>query len=231
MMYKNTTTIKSWAEEDRPREKLQSKGKGALTNAELLAIILGSGTRKKSAVELSKEILMANKNNLHLLGKMNQSELMKFSGVGEAKALNVLAVMELGRRRSRSVNPNNTKVSKASDIYNYMKLEFQDLLHEEFRVVGLSVNNFILNQKLISKGGRSGTVADGKLIFKELLDMKASACVLVHNHPSGNLKPSEKDLQLTRKFGQFGQLINLPVLDHLIITDSGYYSFSENGMM
>lgn len=228
-MYKNTTTIKSWAEEDRPREKLQNLGRNSLTNAELLAIVLGSGTRSKSAVDLAKEILSENKENLYYLGKMSQTELMKFSGVGEAKAISIIAVMELGRRRAETEIPINTKVSQAVDAYNYVRSDFMDLDHEQFRVLGLSRSNRIIGNKLISQGGRSGTVADGKLIFKELLDMKASSCILLHNHPSGKLMPSPQDLELTKKFIQFGKLIDLPVIDHLIISDTGYYSFVENG--
>ncbi len=228
-MYKNTTSIKSWAEDDRPREKLQYKGRKALSDAELIAIILGSGTREKSAVELAKEILKANNNNLYQLGKMTQSELMEFSGIGVAKAIGIIAVLELGRRRASYKAPILQKIGKPSDTYHYIKSHFQDLDHEEFRVLGLSRSNRIIGQKLISKGGRSGTTADGKLIFKELLDMKASGCILFHNHPSGNLKPSNQDIYLTKQFVQFGKLINLPVLDHLIITDNGYYSLAENG--
>lgn len=230
-MYKNTTTIKSWAEEDRPREKLQEKGRTTLTNAELLAIVLGSGTRNKSAVELAKDVLAVNKECLYSLGKMSQTDLMKFPGIGEAKAISIIAVMELGRRRAATEVPIPKKISQARDIYEYVKLDFQDLDHEEFRVIGLSRSNRVLDNKLISKGGRSGTIADGKLIFKALLDMKASSCILLHNHPSGKLMPSSQDLDLTKRFIQFGKLIDLPVLDHLIIADTGYYSFNENGKM
>ncbi|WP_207214120.1 RadC family protein [Brumimicrobium glaciale] len=228
-MYVNNTTIKSWAEEDRPREKLQNIGRASLTNAELIAIVLGSGTRNKSAVELAKEILVANDDSLYKLGKMSQVDLMKFSGVGDAKAISIIAVMELGRRRASDEIPIPPKVSQAIDAYNYVKSDFQDLEHEEFRVLGLSRSNRILGNKLVSKGGRSGTVADGKLIFKELLDMKASSCILLHNHPSGRLMPSSQDLDLTKRLIQFGKLIDLPIIDHLIIADTGYYSFVENG--
>ena len=228
-MYVNNTTIKSWAEEDRPREKLQNIGRASLTNAELIAIVLGSGTRNKSAVELAKDILVANDDSLYKLGKMSQVDLMKFSGVGDAKAISIIAVMELGRRRASDEIPIATKVSQAIDAYNYVKMDFQDLEHEEFRVLGLSRSNRILGNKLVSKGGRSGTVADGKLIFKELLDMKASSCILLHNHPSGRLMPSSQDLDLTKRLIQFGKLIDLPIIDHLIIADTGYYSFVENG--
>ncbi|WP_107038235.1 RadC family protein [Brumimicrobium mesophilum] len=230
-MYVNNTTIKSWAEEDRPREKLQNMGRAQLTNAELLAIVLGSGTRKKSAVELAKEILTENKDCLYKLGTMSQVDLMKFSGVGDAKALSIIAVMELGRRRAVADIPLDKKINEAKDIYDLIKPDFQDLDHEIFKIIGLSRSNRLIGKKLISKGGRSGTLADGKLIFKELIDMKASSCVLVHNHPSGRLIPSSQDLELTKRLAEFGKLIDLPILDHLIVADTGYYSFVENGRM
>lgn len=230
-MYINTTSIKSWAEDDRPREKLQKKGRTALSDAELIAIVLGSGTRNKSAVELAKEILTEKNNCLYQLGKMTQSELMKFSGIGTAKAIGIIAVLELGRRRASYKMPITPKIKSASDTYQYMKYYFQDLDHEQFRILGLSKSNRIIGQKLISKGGRDGTIADGKLIFKELLDMKACACILFHNHPSGKLAPSKQDLELTRRLAQFGRLIDLNILDHIIIADNGYYSFTEGGRM
>lgn len=228
-MYINTTSIKSWAEDDRPREKLQNKGRNALSDAELLAIVIGSGTRRKSAVELAQEILQANANNLYELGKMNQAELMKFSGIGEAKALSIIAVLELGRRRAKSSVPQRVKITNSQMVYEHVRHSFMDLDYEEFRIVALSRSNHILGVKLISKGGRAGTVADGKLIFKELLDMKACACILVHNHPSGKLEPSNADIELTKKLSGFGRFIDLPVLDHLIVTDSGFYSFADEG--
>jgi len=228
-MYINNTSIKSWAEDDRPREKLKNKGRTALSDAELLAIIISSGTKNKSAVDLAKEILLANKNSLYQLGKMNQKELMQFSGIGEAKAINIIAMLELGRRRASSEIQLTPKLNHARSVYDYFKRDFQDLEHEEFRVLGLSRSNKVLGNKLISKGGRTGTIADGKLIFKELLDMKATSCILLHNHPSGKLEPSQADINLTKNLARFGKMIDLPVLDHLIITDSGYYSFTEHG--
>lgn len=230
-MYTNNTTIKTWAEEDRPREKLQNSGRSVLTNAELIAIILGSGTRSKSAVDLAKEILSANDNSLYQLGKMGQAELMEFQGIGEAKAISIIAMMELGRRRAIAEIPKIIKIRHAKDVYDLVKTKFQDLEHEEFRVLGLSRNNTVLGNKLISKGGRSGTVADGKLIFKALLDLKASSCILMHNHPSGKLLPSNQDLDLTKRLAQFGKLIDLPILDHVIFSDNGFFSFVENGKL
>lgn len=230
-MYKNTNSIKMWAEDDRPREKLKLKGKSTLSNAELLAIIIGSGTRKKSAVELANEVLNASQNSLYNLGKVNMRELMKFNGIGEAKSISILATLELGRRRAAEEIPKSPVITRARDVYNHVKLSFQDLSHEEFRVLGLSRSNKVMGNILISKGGRSGTVADGKLIFKSLLDLKASSGILLHNHPSGKLEPSVADCTLTERFVKFGKLIDMPILDHLIISDEGFYSFVENGRM
>ncbi|HTO38052.1 MAG TPA: DNA repair protein RadC [Brumimicrobium sp.] len=223
------STIKTWAEDDRPREKLLNLGRANLSDAELVAIVLGSGTRNKSAVELAQEILQTCGNNLYQLGKMNLSELTKFKGVGEAKAVNIMAVLELGRRRAATEVPLPPKINQAAEAYRLMKPHFQDLEHEEFRVLGLTRSNRWISHKLISKGGRTGTVADGKLIFKELIDMKAAACLLFHNHPSGKLEPSPSDISLTRNLTEFGKLIDLPVLDHIIVADTGFYSFAEHG--
>ncbi|MEX2483453.1 MAG: DNA repair protein RadC [Brumimicrobium sp.] len=231
-MYTNhPLSIKSWAEDDRPREKMQLKGKASLSNAELLAILLGSGTKTKSAVELGQEILNSVDNSLYQLGKLSNSDLQHFSGVGEAKSVTIMAAMELGRRRKDEKNVNISKIQHSRDAYNMMKPYFVDLEHEEFRIMGLSRANKIIKIELISKGGRSGTIADGKLIFKSLLDMKASACILCHNHPSGNLKPSEADIRLTNNLFDFGKLIDLKVLDHIIITDHGYTSISDQGLL
>lgn len=230
-MYKLNTTIKSWAEDDRPREKLSNQGRSALSDAELLAIVLGSGSRNKSAVELAQEILHFCDNNLYQLGKMNQAELMKFNGVGEAKALSIIAVLELGRRRASSDMPLNEKLNSSMKCYQYMKHHFQDLEHEEFRILGLTRGSRVIANRLISKGGRSGTIADGKLIFKEAIDMKASSFVMFHNHPSGRLEPSSADLRLTKRLVDFGKMIELPIVDHIIISDKGYYSFADNGIL
>lgn len=228
-MYKSQSSIKSWAEDDRPREKMQEKGRTALSNAELLAILLGSGTRSKTAVDVAQEVLQASENNLHQLGRFSQAEFMKFSGIGMAKAITLMAALELGRRRAEEPSNKKCKISHSKDVDQLMRPYFLDLQHEEFRVIGLSRANHVIGQKLVSKGGRSGTIADGKLIFKELLDMKASACILCHNHPSGTLRPSESDIRLTKQLFKFGQLIELKVLDHVILTDEGHYSLLENG--
>ncbi len=228
-MYTSQSTIKSWAEDDRPREKMQVKGRKALSNAELLAILIGSGTRSKTALDLAQEVLQAGGNNLYKLGKFSQAELMNFSGIGTAKAITLMAALELGRRRTEELPEKKFKIAHSRDVDRLMRPYFADLQHEEFRVIGLSRANHVIAHKLISKGGRTGTIADGKMIFKELLDMKASACILCHNHPSGTLRPSDSDIRLTKQLFDFGKMIELKVLDHIILTDEGHYSLLEAG--
>lgn len=230
-MFTTNLSIKSWAEDDRPREKMVLKGRTALSDAELLAIILGSGTKTKTAVDLAQEMLTTVNYDLYQLGKQSIKDFKKFNGVGDAKAITLSAALELGRRRKDSIRKKQTKMKSSKDVYQYIKPYFEDLEHEEFRIIGLSRSNDVIATELISKGGRTGTIADGKLIFKALLDMKATACILCHNHPSGTIKPSEQDIHLTKKFIEFGNLIELQVLDHLIITDRGYFSFSDNQVL
>ena len=225
----NPLSIKSWAEDDRPREKMQTKGKSALSDAELIAILIGSGTKKKSAVELAQEILNSVDNDLYKLGRLSIADLEKFNGIGAAKAISLISALELGRRRKESDKKPLKKISSSNEAYSYLKPYFEDLEHEEFRILGLSRNNSIIKTELISKGGRSGTIADGKIIFKSLIEMKASACILSHNHPSGNLKPSQQDIDLTERFLSFSELVDLRILDHLIITDNGYTSLMDSG--
>ncbi|PHR47702.1 MAG: hypothetical protein COA32_07025 [Fluviicola sp.] len=225
----NPLSIKSWAEDDRPREKMQIKGKSALSDAELIAILIGSGTKKKSAVELAQEILNSVDNDLYKLGRLSIADLEKFNGIGAAKAISLISALELGRRRKKSDKKPLKKISSSNEAYSYLKPYFEDLEHEEFRILGLSRNNSIIKTELISKGGRSGTIADGKIIFKSLIEMKASACILSHNHPSGNLKPSQQDIDLTERFLSFSELVDLRILDHLIITDNGYTSLMDSG--
>ncbi len=224
-------TIKSWAEEDRPREKLMLKGKSALSDAELIAILIGSGNSDMSAVELSRSILNQVDNSLGELGKLSVNELKKFKGIGEAKALSVISALELGRRRKDAEPQKKTKINSSKDIYDLMKPYLLDLNHEEFWIVLLNRANIVLKQELISRGGVSGTVADPKLIFKSALENLASAVILVHNHPSGNTNPSDADIVLTRKMKDAGKLLEIPVLDHLIFTDLDYYSFADEGRL
>lgn len=228
--YANLNILK-WAEEDRPREKLLLKGKSALSDAELIGILIGSGTRSMSAVDLSRIILKEVNNNLNELAKLNVHDLQKFKGIGEAKAISIVSALELGRRRKESEPQKKAGITCSRDVYDLMKPELMDQPHEEFWIIILNRANIVLKKKLISSGGISGTVADPKIIFKVALESGASAIILVHNHPSGNLKPSEADTRLTKKLKEAGQLLEIPVLDHLIFTDNTYLSFADEGLL
>jgi len=230
-MYEQNLKILSWAEEDRPREKLLQKGKSALSDSELMAILIGSGTVSMSAVELSKQILSTVENDLNNLAKLTVKELQKFKGIGEAKAITIVAAMELGRRRKGSESIKKPKISSSIDVFNYIIGDLQDLRHEEFWILLLNRSNTVIYKHQISSGGVSGTLADPKMIFKIALDNLASSIILIHNHPSGNLKPSEADIRLTKKLKDSGTLLDIPVLDHLIVTDSAYYSFADEGIL
>lgn len=225
----NYTPINQWAEDDRPREKLSLKGKAALSDAELLAILLGSGTVSVSAVDLAKQILASTNNNLHELAKLSLKDLMKFKGIGEAKAITIVSALELGRRRKNSEPQKRTKITSSTDVYEMMSPYLLDARREEFWVLLLNRANEVMRTEKISEGGVSGTVADPKLIFKTALDHLASSLILVHNHPSGNLKPSQADLQMTQKMKEAGKFLEIPVLDHVIFTDNGFYSFVDEG--
>ncbi|MDH5474263.1 MAG: DNA repair protein RadC [Cyclobacteriaceae bacterium] len=224
-------TIKNWAEEDRPREKLMLKGKASLSDAELIAIIIGSGTTSLTAVEVAKQILNGVENDLNALAKLSVKELMKFKGIGEAKAINIISALELGRRKRDSESKTKAKISSSEEVYTIMKPHLTDLSHEEFWVILLSRNNTVLKKQQISSGGVSGTVVDPKIIFKVALEELSSGIILTHNHPSGNLKPSEADKSLTEKIKKAGQALDILVLDHLIFTDNGYYSFADEGIL
>jgi DNA repair protein RadC len=223
--------IKAWAEDDRPREKMLQKGRQSLSNSELLAILIGSGSKRQSAVELSQLILDKAENNLNKLAQMNIHELMKFKGIGQAKAISIVASMELARRKPAESKQLNRKIVSSHSAYEQLKPVFSDLQHEEFHVLLLNRANCVIACQCVSSGGISGTVVDGKILFKIALDHKASAIILAHNHPSGQTKPSEQDIQLTKNMLTFGKLIDLPVLDHLIITDNAYFSFADNAIL
>jgi DNA repair protein RadC len=223
--------ILSWAEEDRPREKLMLKGKAALSDAELIAILIGSGTRELSAVDLSKIILQSVGNNLNELAKLSVNDLMKFKGIGDAKAISIVSALELGRRRKESEVVKRHKITSSADAYDAIRPHLLDLSHEQFWILLLNRANEVIRPIQISAGGVSGTVADPKMIFKAAIEHLASSIILVHNHPSGNLTPSQADKELTKKVTESGRLLDTPVLDHLIFGDNGYYSFADNGMM
>ena len=219
--------IKAWAEEDRPREKLLDKGRRALTDAELIAILIGSGSRDESAVELSKRILHHYKNDLHALGKASVEELSKFKGIGEAKAISIIAALELGRRRQDTDVKVLDKIKTSGDARQLLKRHFADLQHEEFWILLLSRASTVLGTHLISKGGLASTPADPKIIFKVAIEKQASTIILAHNHPSGNVKPSADDISLTKKMVAAGKLLDITVADHLIFTDQEYFSFND----
>ncbi|MBA3899366.1 MAG: DNA repair protein RadC [Bacteroidetes bacterium] len=229
--YSNKIPITLWAEADRPREKLLSKGRSVLSDAELIAILIGSGNRELSAVELAKVILGKTKNNLNDLGKLSVSELIKIKGIGEAKAISIIAALELGRRRKEEEVVKKVRVSASIHVYNYMKPYLADLHYEEFWVLLLTRSNDIMKAERVSHGGVSGTVADPKIIFNKALEALASSVILCHNHPSGNLNPSDADVKLTKKLKEAGVFLEIPVLDHVIYTDNGYYSFADEGML
>ena len=225
----NKLNILQWAEEDRPREKLMLKGRTALTDAELIAILIGSGTVSLSAVDLAKMILNENNNDLNQLASLGIHDLQKFKGIGEAKAIAIISALELGRRRKAASATPKTKITCSEDAYMEMQPHLLDLPHEEFWIILLNKSNHVIKKLVVSTGGVSGTIADPKIIFKMALENLASGIILVHNHPSGNKKPSESDLNLTNKLRQGGIYMDVPVLDHLIFTNTGYYSFADEG--
>ena len=228
--YKQSFGIKSWAEEDRPREKLLDKGRHVLTEAELIAILIGSGSKDETAVELSKRILSSVGNNLNELGKLTVQDLNKFKGIGDAKAISIIAALELGRRR-KPETVKREKIITSKDAYEIMKPSMMDLPHEEFWLLMLNRANLVTKKELISRGGVSGTVVDTKIIFKTAIVNYASSIIICHNHPSGNLKPSEADIKITKNIKDAGKIMEIPLLDHLIITDNGFYSFTDEGLL
>ncbi|MFW0716943.1 RadC family protein [Pedobacter sp. N23S346] len=229
--YEQKLGIKLWAEEDRPREKLLQHGRRYLTDAELIAILIGSGNRNETAVDLSKRILSFYDNNLTKIGKASIQDLSKFKGIGEAKAISIVAALELGLRRKETQEEQVLQVIASSDVHRYLHRTFADLNHEEFWILLLNRSNHVIGKHLISKGGQAGTVADPKIIFKIALEYNAANIVLAHNHPSGSLKPSESDNKLTRDLIASGQMLGLYVVDHLIFANNRYYSYKDDQML
>ncbi len=225
----NKINIKNWSKEDRPREKLLMKGKGSLSTSELLAILINSGSKEESAVDLSKRILKTSKDNLNEMARLSVNDFQHFKGIGVAKAICIVAALELGKRRQRDAVIDRPQLSSASQVYDFMAPALMDLNHEEFWVLYLDRANKLLGKKCISSGGVSGTVVDLKIIFKQALDQLASSLILCHNHPSGNISPSQADKKITRKVKQAGELLEIQVLDHVIITAESSYSFAEEG--
>ena len=223
--------IKSWAEADRPREKLLLKGTSSLSDAELIAILIGSGTSRLSAVEVARQVLLSVRNNLHDLARLSVKELIRNKGIGEAKAIAIVAAMELGRRRMDGDPEEKPKVNGSKDAFDLVKGDLVDLMHEEFWVLLLNRANRLIRKKRISEGGVSGTVADPKVIFKLAVEELASGIIVIHNHPSGNLVASQSDIVLTRKLKEAGKVMEVTLLDHLIIAGQRYYSFADEGAL
>jgi DNA repair protein RadC len=223
--------ITNWAEDDRPREKLMIKGKNALSDAELIAILIGSGSRNESAVQLSKRILSNFDNNLNTLGKLSIKQLTEFKGIGEAKAISIIAAMELGRRRREMEAIELKQIGSSKSVFEIMQPIIGELQHEEFWILYLNYSNKVIAKSQLSKGGITGTVVDIRIVFKIALEQNATSIILSHNHPSGKLQPSDADIAITKKIKMAGQQLDIPVLDHLIITEKGFYSFNDNGIL
>ncbi|MCF6296778.1 MAG: DNA repair protein RadC [Flavobacteriaceae bacterium] len=229
--YKNILTIKHWNEDDRPREKLLNKGKVVLSNTELIAILIGSGSRNESAVELSKRILISVNNNLNELAKLSVDDLIKFKGIGEAKSISIITALELGRRRILEEALEKPKITGSKSVFNVMQPILGELQHEEFWIIYLNNANKIQLKTQMSKGGITGTIVDTRLVFKKAIELSATGIILCHNHPSGTLKPSASDLNLTKKIKNGGEVLDIKVLDHLIITEKDYFSFADENMI
>ena len=229
-MQENRKSIKDWAEDDRPREKLLIKGTEALSNSELIGILIGSGTKTKSAVDVAKEVLNRAKDNLNELGKLSIKELMKIDGIGEARAVTIAAAMELGRRRQATESQKQV-VKNSADIAHYLQAQLKDKQHEVFAVAFLNRANKINHIEIVSEGGITGTVADPRIILKKALEHNAVNIVLCHNHPSGSLQPSRADEVLTKKIKEAAMLLDMTVVDHIIVSEDGYYSFADEGIL
>ncbi len=224
-------TIKDWAVEDRPREKLLATGTRSLSNTELIALIIGSGTKEASAIDLARNILMKADNNLNMLGKFSVEDLQRQKGIGKAKSISIIAALELGRRRKSSEALDKPKITSSKDVYNIIFPLISDLQHEEFWVLLLNRSNKIIDKNKISQGGVAGTVIDVKIILKKAIEKLASSVILCHNHPSGNTDPSEADIGITRKLKEAAEVMDIKLLDHLIVADNSYFSFLDEGIL
>mgnify|MGYP003587025703 CR=1 FL=1 len=230
-LLKEIMSIKFLAEDDRPREKFISKGKNSLSDAELLAIIMGSGNREDSAVELGRKILNSVENNWHNLSKLYISDLMKFKGIGEAKAISIATALEIGRRRAAQEVPEKIKIGQSTDLYKVLQPHLSDLQTEEFWAIFLNQSNRIVGKSKLTSGGINQSVVDVRVLFKTAIEHFATAIVIAHNHPSGNLKPSSEDLKITKQIKEGGKLLNIELLDHLIITQNSYFSFADEDLL
>ncbi|MAM19034.1 MAG: DNA repair protein RadC [Bacteroidota bacterium] len=224
-------SIKNWAQDDRPREKLLQKGKLSLSDSELIAILLGSGSRNESAVELARRMLVASKNSLNELGKLSVQQLCNFKGIGPAKAVGIVAALELGRRRRLEEAVTNLKISSSLSVFEMMQPVIGELPHEEFWILYLNNNNSVIERFQVSKGGITGTLVDVRITLRKALELGAVSLILCHNHPSGNLKASDADKQLTKKLKTAAESLDIKVLDHLIVTEKSYLSFADEGIL
>ncbi len=224
-------SIKNWSQDDQPREKLRDKGKLSLSDAELVAILIASGNREESAVSLSQRILASADNNLNTLGKMSIQQLMTFKGIGEAKAITITAAMELGRRRRGELAIQKKKITSSGSVFELMQPIIGELPHEEFWIIYLNNSNKVIYKNQLSKGGITGTLVDVRLVLKTALEFGALGLILVHNHPSGTLKPSNQDKEITKKLKTAAQSLDIKVLDHIIVTEKAYFSFADDGIL
>ncbi|MBI1783451.1 MAG: DNA repair protein RadC [Sphingobacteriales bacterium] len=230
-MQEKNLTIKNWAPDDRPREKMLAHGTINMSHSELLAILIATGSKNKSAIDLAKEVLRLGKDNLVELSKLSIKELMKVKGIGEAKAITIAAALELGRRRQAAASLNKPIIKDSKDIASYLQALFSDYRHEVFAVLFLNRANKINHFEIISEGGITGTVADPRIILKKALESEAVNIILSHNHPSGSLKPSKADEVLTNKIKEAARLLDITVMDHIIVSDEGYFSFADEGLI
>ncbi|WP_283637141.1 RadC family protein [Aquaticitalea lipolytica] len=224
-------SIKNWSQDDQPREKLLYKGKATLSDAELVAILIGSGSREESAVELCKRILASVDNNLSALGKLSIKQLMEFKGIGEAKAITIVAALELGRRRRGEEALEQKKITSSTSVFELMQPIIGELPHEEFWIIYMNNSNKVIQKNQLSKGGITGTLVDVRLALKTAIEVGAVGLILAHNHPSGTLKPSQADKQITQKLKIAGESLDIKVLDHLIITEKAYFSFADENLI
>jgi len=228
---RKSVSIKNWKEDDRPREKLLSKGKNTLSDAELIAILIGSGNREESAVGLAKRILSFTSNNLNQLGKLSVNDLTQFKGIGGAKAISIITALELGRRRRLEEALERPKINSSKAVFDIMQPILGELNHEEFWVLYLNNSNKIIYKNQLSSGGITGTLVDVRMLFKKALELSSVAVILCHNHPSGSLKPSKSDIDLTKKIQQAGKSLDIKILDHLLITEKAYFSFADSKLI
>lgn len=228
---KTSNSIKNWAIDDRPREKLVTKGASSLSDSELIAILITNGYKEKSAVDLAKEILKLGNNNLNELGKLPVATFQKIKGIGEAKAITIAAALELGRRRHAGMPLEKTIINTSKQIAEYLRTMIKDYSYEVFAVIFLNQSNKVNHFEIVSRGGITATVADPRLILRKALDTEATSIILCHNHPSGSLRPSRADEELTNKIKEAAKFLDIRVLDHLIVSEHGYYSFSDDGLL